>query len=337
MGRQYSVEHYRERLDRIRAAVPGHHRLDRRHRRVLRRDRRPVPAHARGLLEAVRYDQVFAAAYSPRPGTPATRLADDVPAEVKRERLNELLRLQEGDRPGAQRGLAGPRCRGPRGHGDTAALARPRPVAGHDAGGLAGRTRGNKLVHLPAGRPIARVAGSRSASSMPVRTPSWRVCPAEGHAPGALTVRKTRVYRSASARAVTLGRTRRVEEESTAGHDVPRSQSKGSANDGLFPFGPDPTPRVGAGARPGRVLRAGQDLAPVVHQASDRHRTVVADHQHDHRRVRTPADDRRRERRCRPRRHPPAPAPARVGGRRWRRSASPPSDPSRSTRWRCRT
>ena len=31
------------------------------------------------LLEAVRYDQVFAAAYSPRPGTPATHLDDDVP------------------------------------------------------------------------------------------------------------------------------------------------------------------------------------------------------------------------------------------------------------------
>ncbi len=47
------------------------------------------------LLETVRYDQVFAAAYSPRPGTPATRLADDVPPDVKRRRLNELLALQE--------------------------------------------------------------------------------------------------------------------------------------------------------------------------------------------------------------------------------------------------
>ena len=43
------------------------------------------------LLETVRYDQVFAAAYSERPGTPATRLPDDVPPAEKRRRLVELL------------------------------------------------------------------------------------------------------------------------------------------------------------------------------------------------------------------------------------------------------
>ena len=48
------------------------------------------------LLREVRFDQVFAAAYSPRPGTPAMRLADDVPAAEKRRRLNTLLALQEG-------------------------------------------------------------------------------------------------------------------------------------------------------------------------------------------------------------------------------------------------
>ena len=47
------------------------------------------------LLETVRYDQVFAAAYSERPGTPATRLADDVPAAEKRRRLVGLLGVQE--------------------------------------------------------------------------------------------------------------------------------------------------------------------------------------------------------------------------------------------------
>ena len=47
------------------------------------------------LLRTVRYDQVFAAAYSVRPGTPAARLADDVPGRTKRRRLNELLAVQE--------------------------------------------------------------------------------------------------------------------------------------------------------------------------------------------------------------------------------------------------
>jgi tRNA-2-methylthio-N6-dimethylallyladenosine synthase len=94
MGRQYSIAHYRERLERIRDAVPGIAvstdvivgfcgETDAQHEATLE------------LLRAVRYDQVFAAAYSPRPGTPATRLVDDVPADVKRERLNGLLALQE--------------------------------------------------------------------------------------------------------------------------------------------------------------------------------------------------------------------------------------------------
>ena len=94
MGRQYTIEHYQERLARIREAVPGI---------ALSTDvivgfcgetEAEYEATLR-LLEAVRYDQVFAAAYSERPGTPATRLADDVPAAEKRRRLVELLAVQE--------------------------------------------------------------------------------------------------------------------------------------------------------------------------------------------------------------------------------------------------
>src|SRR5439155_11303118 len=94
MGRQYTVEHYQERLARIRESVPGIAistdiivgfcgETEAQFEETLR------------LLETVRYDQVFAAAYSPRPGTPATHLADDVPAADKRRRLNTLLALQE--------------------------------------------------------------------------------------------------------------------------------------------------------------------------------------------------------------------------------------------------
>ena len=94
MGRQYTIEHYLERLARIREAVPGIAistdvivgfcgETEAQFQATLR------------LLETVRYDTVFAAAYSERPGTPATHLADDVPPDVKRRRLNELLALQE--------------------------------------------------------------------------------------------------------------------------------------------------------------------------------------------------------------------------------------------------
>ena len=72
MGRQYTIEHYLERLARIREAVPGI---------ALSTDvivgfcgetEAEFEATLR-LLEAVRYDQVFAAAYCERPGTPATQ------------------------------------------------------------------------------------------------------------------------------------------------------------------------------------------------------------------------------------------------------------------------
>ena len=155
MGRQYTVDHYRERLDRIRSAVPGITvstdvivgfcgETEDQFQATLQ------------LLEAIRYDQVFAAAYSPRPGTPATRLEDDVPAEVKRRRLNELLALQEGI------GLA--RNRAWLGREVAVLVDTVAPVARHahevgdpgddavrigdDGPRLSGRTRGNKLVHF---------------------------------------------------------------------------------------------------------------------------------------------------------------------------------------------
>jgi tRNA-2-methylthio-N6-dimethylallyladenosine synthase len=94
MGRQYTVEHYLERLARIREAVPGV---------ALSTDvivgfcgeTEDEYESTLELLRAVRFDQVFAAAYSERPGTPATRLFDDVPAAEKRRRLVELLAVQE--------------------------------------------------------------------------------------------------------------------------------------------------------------------------------------------------------------------------------------------------
>ncbi len=47
------------------------------------------------LLEEVGFDQVFAFAYSPRPGTAAAGMADDVPPPVKADRLRELLSRQK--------------------------------------------------------------------------------------------------------------------------------------------------------------------------------------------------------------------------------------------------
>jgi tRNA-2-methylthio-N6-dimethylallyladenosine synthase len=94
MGRQYDVPAYLDLVTRLRAAVPGI---------SLTTDvivgfcgeTEAQFGATLDLLGAVRFDQVFAAAYSPRPGTPAARLPDDVPAAEKRRRLNVLLALQE--------------------------------------------------------------------------------------------------------------------------------------------------------------------------------------------------------------------------------------------------
>ncbi len=155
MGRQYSVDHYLERVERLRAAVPD---------LALSTDvivgfcgETEAQFEATlDLLRTVRYDQVFAAAYSERPGTPATRLADDVPPEEKRRRLNELLRVQEEISLEQNRAWLGRTVEvlvdevvPPRGHDHEAAgEGRARPPLGPGEVALAGRTRQNKLVHF---------------------------------------------------------------------------------------------------------------------------------------------------------------------------------------------
>ena len=169
MGRQYTIEHYLERLDRIREAVPGITistdvivgfcgETDEQFRSTL------------ALLETVRYDQVFAAAYSPRPGTPATRLADDVPPTSSARRLNELLALQEEIGARAERAWLGRevevlvdtsrrRARTTTTTTPTTGGGRRRGIAA--AARVSGRTRQNKLVHLAADAGLRRARGPR--------------------------------------------------------------------------------------------------------------------------------------------------------------------------------
>jgi tRNA-2-methylthio-N6-dimethylallyladenosine synthase len=46
------------------------------------------------LLDRVQYDNIYAFAYSPRPGTRASKMQDDIPTDVKSARLNRLLSHQ---------------------------------------------------------------------------------------------------------------------------------------------------------------------------------------------------------------------------------------------------
>jgi tRNA-2-methylthio-N6-dimethylallyladenosine synthase len=162
MGRQYTIEHYLERLAAIRAAVPDV---------AISTDvivgfcgeTEAQFEASLSLLREVRYDQVFAAAYSERPGTPATRLADDVPPSEKRRRLNELLAVQEAiglERNRAWLGrdvevlvdaIVPPRehdHEAGEGSGGSDGAAARRLDLGNGEVHLSGRTRQNKLVHL---------------------------------------------------------------------------------------------------------------------------------------------------------------------------------------------
>lgn len=51
--------------------------------------------HTLRVLEEVRFSQVFSFKYSPRPGTKAEKLEDDVPRPVKEERLARVIEVQE--------------------------------------------------------------------------------------------------------------------------------------------------------------------------------------------------------------------------------------------------
>jgi tRNA-2-methylthio-N6-dimethylallyladenosine synthase len=166
MGRQYTVAHYAERLARVREAVPGIGlstdvivgfcgETETEYEATL------------DLLRAIRFDQVFAAAYSERPGTPATRLADDVPAAEKRRRLVELLAVQEAIGLERNRAWLGrtaevlvdavvpPRAHDHEDEEDPAGADGARDAfrdLPSGAAHLVGRSRENKLVHL-AGSP----------------------------------------------------------------------------------------------------------------------------------------------------------------------------------------
>ena len=89
------------------------------------------------LVREVRPTQVFSFAYSPRPGTPAEKWDDDVPAEEKSRRLTELQALAEEI---ARAHLGSLR-------GKTAEVL----VEGASDRGersMQGRTRGNDIVHV---------------------------------------------------------------------------------------------------------------------------------------------------------------------------------------------
>lgn len=109
------------------------------------------------LVKAVRYKNCFVFKYSPRPGTVAARrLTDDVPAEVKRRRNNELLAVQEEISLDLHREFIGQKVEilveGP-----SKASYKERPEHRNQ---LTGRTRGDNIVVFDAPGQVEQLTGT---------------------------------------------------------------------------------------------------------------------------------------------------------------------------------
>jgi tRNA-2-methylthio-N6-dimethylallyladenosine synthase len=136
MGRGYTAAAYRDLVARIRTSMPG---------AGLATDvivgfpgetETQYQATYR-LLEELRFDMVHVAAYSPRPGTPAERLVDDVLPEKKERRRSAVDQLQERIVGEINAQLLG--------------QAVEVLVEGRHKGKWRGRTRTNKLVFFDVG------------------------------------------------------------------------------------------------------------------------------------------------------------------------------------------
>lgn len=108
------------------------------------------------LLEEVRYDSIYAFAYSRRPGTPAQEMDDDVPAEEKSRRLQTVLSLQKritSERLGRMVGRV--------------EEVLVEGLARMQSGQLCGRTGGNHTVNFP--EPTPGSAAALVGTLQPVR------------------------------------------------------------------------------------------------------------------------------------------------------------------------
>jgi len=136
MKRGYVFSSYKEKINKIRekipqisittdiiAGFPGERDED--HRATL------------GALQEVQYDGIFAFMYSPRPGTPASELEEQVPLEIKRARLSEVLALQDMITSAKNKALKG-----------TIQEVLVEGVSQRSPDQLTGRTRTNKVVNF---------------------------------------------------------------------------------------------------------------------------------------------------------------------------------------------
>lgn len=95
------------------------------------------------ILRAVRYDMIYSFIYSPRKGTPAAAMENQVPADVKSARMQRLLELQNQISLEKNEEMVGKTVR---------VLAEGRSK--NDISTFTGRTESNKLVHFAADESV---------------------------------------------------------------------------------------------------------------------------------------------------------------------------------------
>ncbi|MCK9525791.1 MAG: tRNA (N6-isopentenyl adenosine(37)-C2)-methylthiotransferase MiaB [Limnochordia bacterium] len=133
MNRGYTREFYLDLVDQVRRAVPGISlttdlivgfpgETDEDFQATL------------SLVREVGFSSAFTFIYSPREGTPAARLPNQIPEEIKKERIYELIRVQNAISDSHMQLLIG--------------TAQELLVEGRSKDGLIGRTRTNRQVHF---------------------------------------------------------------------------------------------------------------------------------------------------------------------------------------------
>ena len=142
MNRTYSIEHYLTIIDKARKIIPGVSfstdiiagfptETDKDHEMTL------------SLMKKVRYDGAFMFKYSPREGTKAFSMNDDVPEEVKSKRLNDIIDLQQSVSYELNQALT-----------DTEEIILVEGSSKKSEDFLAGRTGTNKIVIFPRSNEI---------------------------------------------------------------------------------------------------------------------------------------------------------------------------------------
>ena len=94
MNRTYTIEHYLQLVEKARKIIPG---VSFSTDIISGFPTETFEDHIMTLdvMRAVRFDGAFMFKYSPREGTKAFRMADDVPEETKAKRLQEIINLQQ--------------------------------------------------------------------------------------------------------------------------------------------------------------------------------------------------------------------------------------------------